>query len=205
VQRAGESLTVLDISNFEKITWNLMQEFHFPNLVELNLFNCGVRDEHLAKTFQRGMPKLEILNLGQAVSISDQFLRELGKKQFPNLRVINLRMCYISDSGIQAMLQGTPNLEEIDIGTLPYQGLATLGRVSDVTLSCIAQKCPKIRRICICGRRSLTCTGILILLDNCNELQTLDVTLCPAVMGNNFLILSSRKPTVNLVNNSGAI
>ncbi|CAK8678714.1 unnamed protein product [Clavelina lepadiformis] len=193
-------LSHLDIQSCDKATSEGIRILHkLTKLQSLNLYRTKVDDAGLICIIHSN-PSLLNLNIGSCTHIRDydRVLVELSEHSH-NLRALDTwRAKSLTSLGLKALASQCKHLEELDFGwcgglqssTGCFQHLAkscphlrklfltTNRTVSDVEVNMFAQHLTKLRQFDILGTRLVTPQSVERLLNQCNDLEFLDVSFC---------------------------
>lgn len=136
------------------------------SVVELVLDGCDITDDGITAHL-RDMPELRALSLTPThpSKITDASLRHLGK-HFPKLRLLRLTGCSFTSLGLEALVQGCTELEDLSLNrcggvdTRSVYALTQLQRLHTLDLS----RNPLVNNLCC------------LLLTHCRELVFVNLT-----------------------------
>lgn len=195
----------LDIQGCFKVdSVGILHLLKLTNITNLNLYRTLV-DIHSLICLIRVFKSLEVLNLGSCTRIDnfDNVCSALGEN-CKKLRALDLwRSRTVTGEGLQALAEGCPDLEELDIGWCPELRSGTDRRsldylvkhctklkklfltanrnVCDLDLLAISKHCPQLQQLDILGTREVTKKAVLNVLQNCPHLTMFDVSFCMAI------------------------
>ena len=133
-----------------------------PLLRLLDLSDSGISDVAM-KAVARGCAQLVVLNVMHCVHLTDASFLALAGQGLPRLR-------------------GCPRLRTLTIWDSSYatetEVVLQRPRVTDVAISAIAQHCPHIECLELCGLEALTDAALHAVALGCRSLTHLDASLC---------------------------
>lgn len=138
---------------------------------------CEIHNRTLERLLS-SMPQIEKLDL--AKSIRRDFSYDMDIETYdinlPNLKALNLAGCVVSDKFVQNLL--------FDFGHLVTLDLSCSKNVTNVSLECVAQRCPGLKHLFLDfleaedDTKNLTDAGLERVVENCHNLITVNLNEC---------------------------
>lgn len=183
------SMTIHGYSRFKDGAFEELA--NFPNILELILFNDSITGDKIT-TLNR-MISLQRLRISSA-NFSDEDLHNLTG--LPQLQLLHLQKCGVTDDGMQWLVKDFPNLEILDLGRTVLQGktLSLLSKLNklkslsidhlDLTDELLANvhDCNQLKAICIVGNPKLTEKSLASLFLTNPKLERAEITACPNLL-----------------------
>ncbi|XP_077980989.1 uncharacterized protein LOC144436158 [Glandiceps talaboti] len=140
----------------------------------LRNFGSQSKTIHKIEYNARSLPmQLQYLDLSYCSKLSDGSLIQIGN-HCHHLKSLNLKeLPLITDSGVSHVIQNSPYLESIDVSC--WQ--TTMSKVTDFTLSKLAQCCPELQSVLVWGAVGVSDFGVKEIFESCRKLRALGVTV----------------------------
>ncbi|KAG2278861.1 hypothetical protein Bca52824_061416 [Brassica carinata] len=157
----------------------MWRKIDMRNLVDVGL-NLEIMCRHAVDRSQRGLVEINIWHFA-----TDSLLNHIAERS-SNLRSLRLIMCSrITNDGLAKALAKLPLLEELEFSYCPLsvESLRLSGRLmrfpyeSDDDALAIAETMPKLSHLQLFANK-LTDAGLNAILDNCPNLEHLDLREC---------------------------
>lgn len=152
-----------------------------PQLLRLDLGANDISDGAL-EVVSRACPLLEHLDLRES-GIGDAAIQAVARS-CTRLEELNVTECVnLTDVSFLAIAHGCPRLRSLTIWdsffiTETAEHMLQRPKVTDIAISTLAQQCPHIERLELCGLESLTDAAVHAVARGCRYLSYLDASLC---------------------------
>ena len=152
-----------------------------PQLLRLDCGGNGISDGAM-QIVSQACPLLERLDLRES-GIGDVAIQAVARG-CTRLEELNVMQCVsLTDVSFLAVAHGCPRLRSLTIWdsffkTETAEHIMQRPKVTDIAISTLAQQCPHIERLELCGLESLTDAAVLAVARGCRSLRDLDASLC---------------------------
>jgi hypothetical protein len=137
--------------------------------------NCEkVTDRGIISIARRG-PSLQSVNLLNIRHLTDFSINIVTKKNLKEFTLADLTSSYVTEKQLNPMIENLIDIEYLNL-------MDNTPVVTDDILEIIAQKCKKLKSLCLWRNEEITTSGLNTLLSNSgHQMISLDVSYCNIV------------------------
>lgn len=152
---------------------------------------------------------IEILNLKQCVKLTDKSFVQIGAN-LNKIISLNLESCNIGDEGLDAISQGCPNIEAIElswcqkltsksltnflkvVANLKHFSAKGLDIVNDAVVKELSTNCKNLLSVNLKNCKSITDEGVISIANNCPQLRHLCISHCKLLTDASLIALGQK-------------